>query len=111
MITMQALKDFGADTESGLSRCLEREEFYLKMVNMAISNPKFDELGDAIEADNLESAFELCHALKGITGNVGLDPLYKKLCDMTELLRHKENADYRFLYADIKELHTKLLKM
>ena len=54
MITMEVLKAFGADTSEGLDRCLGNEEFYLKMVDMGIKDDKFDALGKALDAGNLD---------------------------------------------------------
>ena len=34
MITIESLKAYGADVEEGLARCLNKEDFYLKMVNL-----------------------------------------------------------------------------
>ena len=39
--------------------------------------------------------------LKGVTGNLGLQPLYAAVCAIVEPLRSKEKADYRTLYANI----------
>ena len=75
MLTLQALQQTGADTESGMARCLNNEEFYLKMVRMAIQDGNFAALDAAVAAGDLEAAFERAHALKGILGNVSLTGL------------------------------------
>ena len=46
MITIEELKNNGADVNTGLSRCVGKEDLYLKLVNMG--------LGDA-NLKNLES--------------------------------------------------------
>ena len=66
MLTMEKLASFGADTATGLARCMNNEAFYLRLVNM--------ELGDV----NYEAFY------------LRLVPIYQPVTELTELLR---NAD------------------
>ena len=110
MITIDELRALGADVESGLSRCVGNEALYLKLVGMGLGDAKFEELGAALNAGNLDKAFELCHALKGVIGNLALTPLYEALSDMTEKLRAREEADYQTMYSNIIEIRSKFWK-
>ena len=88
-MTLDALRAYGANTGEGLSRCMNNEPFYLRMVAMALADKNFDALTAAINAGNATAAFEAAHALKGSVGNVSLTPIYKPLCELTEQLRGK----------------------
>ncbi len=88
-MTLDALRAYGANTGEGLSRCMNNEPFYLRMVAMALADKNFDALTAAINAGNATAAFEAAHALKGSIGNVSLTPIYKPLCELTEQLRGK----------------------
>ena len=94
MITIEALKAFGADVEQGLTRCMNKEDFYLKLVEKAVKDPAFEALKNAVEAKDKEEAFEAAHRLKGALGNLALTPLCEPVNEMVELLRNKEDADY-----------------
>ena len=94
MLTADVLKEYGANVEEGLSRCLGKEDFYIKLVNMALRDPGFENLKNAIEAGNLDMAFEAAHALKGVLGNLSLTPIYTPASEMTELLRSRTEMDY-----------------
>ncbi len=109
MISLEELKNQGADTETGLSRCVGKEDLYLKLVNMGLNDAKFEELKTALAENDLTHSFELCHALKGVIGNLALTPLYEALSQMTEKLRNKEAADYSSLYSEILNLRSKFL--
>lgn len=111
MLSVDMLENFGVDTKEGLNRCMNNEGFYLRMINLGLSNEYFDTLGKAIEEGNLEEAFEAAHALKGVIGNLALTPIYDPLADMTEMLRAKKQADYIVVYRPIKEKRDKLLAM
>ena len=111
MMTIESLKAAGANVEEGLSRCLNKEDFYLKMVNMGLNNQNFQLLGPALEAKDFDRAFELCHSLKGVIGNLSLTPLYDLICSLTELLRSRTDADYSELYNQIITMQKELLAM
>lgn len=108
MITIEKLKEFGADTADGLKRCLNMEDFYLDLVNSSIDDTQLVQLGKAISAKELDSAFETAHSLKGVYGNLSLTPLYKPMSELTELLRSKTAADYDTLYNEIMRQFEKL---
>ena len=102
MLTIDKLRNWGANVDEGLSRCMGMEEFYLKLVGMAINDDQLSALEKALADKDLEAAFEVCHALKGMYGNLSLSPVYDPLCEMTELLRAKKDVDYSVLLASIK---------
>lgn len=111
MMTVESLKAAGVNVEEGLSRCLNKEDFYLKMVNMGLNNQNFQLLEPALEAKDFDRAFELCHSLKGVIGNLSLTPLYDLICSLTELLRSRTDADYSELYNQIITMQKELLAM
>ncbi|MCR4632970.1 MAG: Hpt domain-containing protein [Erysipelotrichaceae bacterium] len=66
---------------------MNMEDFYLRMVSMVVKEQSFSDLEKAIGDNGLEAAFRAAHALKGVTGNLSLTPLYNKVAEITELLR------------------------
>jgi len=94
MITLDGLKALGADTDSGVARCVNDEQFYLRMVGMALQDANFEQLKESIEGGDLAKAFEQAHALKGVMGNVALTSLYEPIAAMTEELRAGNEIDY-----------------
>ena len=103
MITVDKLREYGADVDAGLGICMNNEEFYLKMVNLMLNDNQVDKLKEAVEAGDLDSAFEAAHALKGVTGNLGLTPIRKPVLEITELLRTRTEMDYTDLVAEIEK--------
>ena len=111
MLTLETLNEFGVDTKEGLTRCMNNQKFYFRMISMGLSNDSFEKLGKALEENNLDEAFEAAHALKGVLGNLALTPIYKPLSEMTEMLRAKKTADYTAMYEPIMEMRNQLLQM
>ena len=103
MLTIEALKALGANTEEGLGRCLNNEEFYLRLVKMAISDQTLEQLKDALDRNDLDEAFEKAHALKGVLGNVSLTNVLEPILEITEDLRARTEKDYTAQIDQIME--------
>ena len=110
MISIEKLEEFGVDTKEGLTRCMNNQTFYFKMLKMGLGNDQFEKLESALAAKNLEEAFEAAHALKGVLGNLALTPIYKPLAEMTEMLP-KKDADYVEMYKPVLDLRNQLLEL
>ena len=95
MITTQALKELGCNTEEGLSRCLNNEAFFLRLVPAALEETRYRSLDEKIGAGDLKGAFEDAHSLKGVLANLSLTPLYEVVSGIAELLRTETDTDYR----------------
>ena len=108
MLTIDALRQFGADVDEGLHRCMNNEAFYLRMVGMALADPGFAELGNALEKNDLTAAFEASHKLKGALGNLSLTPLFTPTSELCELLRNQTPGDYAGLYGTILQKRDEL---
>ncbi|MBP3217150.1 MAG: Hpt domain-containing protein [Lachnospiraceae bacterium] len=111
MLTVDKLKAFGANTEEGLARCMNNEQFYLRVVGMGLEDKSFEELRAALDAGDLDTAFEKAHALKGVLGNLSLTPIYEPVQKMTELLRARTQMDYTGLLEEAVGLRDKLQAM
>ena len=92
MITIDNLAELGADVEDGVARCMGKEE----------------RLKAALEAHDLDEAFERAHALKGTIANVSLTPLLEPISAMTEQLRNRNDIDYSDLLDKMFEELDKL---
>ena len=94
MITLDKLNQFGANTKEGLDRCMNNEDFYLRLVDKAINDDSFIKLKDELEKKNYDEAFKIAHSLKGVLGNLSLTPLYDLAVEITENLRISKEIDY-----------------
>lgn len=109
MLTIETLQSYGVNTKEGLSRCMNMEKFYFRMLGMGLKNDAFDKLEKLLAEGNLEEAFEQAHAIKGVVGNLAITPIYDKIADITESLRAKKDLDYVSLYKPVKDLRDELV--
>lgn len=103
MLTIQSLREYGANVEEGVQRCVNQEAFYLRLVSTVPGNKGFQALYDALEQKDLEAAFQAAHGLKGVAANLALTPLLKPVSEITELLRNKSFVDYNPLKEEIQK--------
>ena len=101
MLDINKLREYGADVDSGLARCMNNEGFYLKLVEKSVKDAAFDKLAAAIDAGDLNAAFEAAHGLKGVAGNLALSPIYDPVVEITELLRARTEMNYSELVSKI----------
>lgn len=97
MITITELinkvAEYGVKITPTLARFLNNEQFYEDCLKSFGSDPSVQEISDAIENEEYTKAFELAHAMKGVTANLGLDPLSEAVSDLVEELRAKRYDD------------------
>ncbi len=111
MLTIEKLRNFGADVDEALVRCMNKEDFYLSLVNRATEDKKLFDLEIQINDKDYDAAFETAHTLKGLFSNLALTPVSAPVCVITELLRSKAETDYSALMAEAKKQFDKLRTM
>ncbi|MBQ4482245.1 MAG: Hpt domain-containing protein [Lachnospiraceae bacterium] len=105
MITVETLKEYGADTEDALARCMNNADFYLMLVGKSLDDANYEKLKEMIAAKNFDEAFSAAHALKGVVTNLSLTPLATPIIEITEGLRAGKDMDYEPLLQTMdKEL-------
>ena len=108
MLTIDDLREFGADVDEALVRCMNKEDFYLLLVGKALDDMKLSQLEEQINEKDYDAAFETAHTLKGMYTNLSLTPISDPVCRITELLREKTDTDYSALMTEAKTQFARL---
>ena len=111
MLSIEKLDKFGANSKEGLERCLNREDFYFKLIDKAVSDNSYINLKAEIENKNYSEAFKIAHSLKGVLGNLSLTPLYDIAYKLTEHLRNTDDIDYSSLINELLNKRNELLNL
>ena len=113
MSILEKLEKYGCNTKEGLERCLNKEDFYIKLLKMAVLDNKVYELKDAVINKDYDKAFGISHTLKGVYANLAITPLFELLYVLTEDLRAKKDKDYNnqlneilMKFEDVKKIIT-----
>ena len=99
------------NTKEGLERCLNNEDFYLRLVNKALNDDSYFKLKEELANKNLDEAFKIAHSLKGVIGNLSLTPMYEIIYELTEYLRKKEDIDYSNYLERLFRIREELLNI
>lgn len=99
----EKLRAYGADTDGALERFVGDETFYEDCFRMFLKDPGFAELEKAMAVGDISAAFKAAHTLKGVSGNLGLTPLYRAVCALVEPLRRGERTGLEPLYQAVRE--------
>ena len=84
------LEENGVDVKNTIKRFMGKEEMYQKFLGKFMSDQNYDNLGKNLEEKNYEEAYKCAHTLKGVTANLGLDPIQSVVSDLVEELRGKK---------------------
>lgn len=87
------LKDADVDVDTAIKRFMGKEDLYLKFLAKYKNDESAANIEKYLAEKNVEEAFKSAHTLKGVAGNLGLDPIAKYASEMVELLRGKDQLE------------------
>ncbi len=87
------LEESGADVDVTLKRFMGNEAIYMKFIMKFLDDKNYDGIKEGIEGHDYEKAFGCAHSLKGVSGNLGLNPVYEAASQITEILRDKKTEE------------------
>lgn len=87
------LEEGGADVDVTLKRFMGNEAIYMKFILKFLDDKNYDVIMDSLAKKDYAGAFAGAHSLKGVSGNLGLTPVYEASSSITELLRDKQDEE------------------
>lgn len=87
------MEENGADVDTALNRFMGKEELYLKFIQKFQNDKNLENLQDCYKNDDYEGVFASAHSLKGVSGNLGLNPVYDVSAQICDLLRGKQASE------------------
>lgn len=87
------LEESGADVDITLKRFMGNEAIYMKFILKFLEDKNYNIIMDSLEKKDYAGAFSGAHSLKGVSGNLGLTPVYELSSQITELLRDKSEQE------------------
>lgn len=81
------------DIEGSLVRFSNFEPMYLKYLKRFVSEPTYDALLAAVQAQDFGAIETTAHTLKGICGNLGLTTLFNTFNEIVQCVRSGRNDE------------------
>lgn len=108
----EKLEDYGMDYKGTLERFMGNEGLYLRVLGKLEKDDNAQKLQEAIDAGDLDAAFNAAHTLKGVAANLGLTPLLEAVNMIVEPLRRREQRDdYIMLSQAVLEQFDKITQL
>ena len=83
------LEENGADVEGTLKRFMGNEALYMKFIMKFLDDKNFEGIKSNLEKNDFEGAYVSAHTLKGVTANLGLNPVYGVATQISDMLKGK----------------------
>lgn len=103
---IEKLREWGCDINGALERFLNDQDLFNECLLMFVEDDNIEELSRHINDENQQVPFVIVHTLKGVSGNLGLTPLYESLVVLCESLRNnkydKNSGEYEIVDNNIK---------
>lgn len=92
------------DVKEGLLRFSGKSKLYKELLlKFAESNKRsVQEIENAIKTENYDSAFGICHSIKGVSGNLGIKAIAELSTKLEKLLREKEYLASNEVLSNLK---------
>ena len=100
---VDVLREKGCDIDGAMGRMLGDSDFMLRCMRISLTQSEFEQLGEALGRKDAKEAFEYAHALKGVSGNVGLTPVYDAVVKLVEPLRNGNAEGLEDAYRELLE--------
>ncbi|MDL2237581.1 Hpt domain-containing protein [Christensenellaceae bacterium OttesenSCG-928-K19] len=71
----ERLEQAGIDVAQGIGRVMGNEDLYVKLLGKFLQDKNYPDMVACIQNDNLQEAGVKAHALKGVSGNLGMNEL------------------------------------
>lgn len=109
MSKIDDLQSLGVNIEEALDRFMGNGALYEKMLNKLTSAVKNVQVLPFFEAGDYKTALENAHALKGVTGNLSITPLYKGYTEIVDELRADNPEKARKILDDILPVQEQII--
>ncbi len=90
------MEENGVNVDETLKRFMGREAIFMKFIMKFAEDQNCQQIRDGLESRDVQTAFERAHSLKGVAGNLGIDPVYNLAAQISDLLRGKQEDEVDF---------------
>lgn len=109
MSLFEELKDLGVDVDGGLKRINGNEKLYTKLLGSYLKAVKTYNVQPDFDDADCNEMIEKTHAIKGVSGNMSITPVYEAYTKIVDLLRTGKPEDARAILKDITPVQDKIV--
>lgn len=110
MSLFEELKELGVDVDGGLKRISGNEKLYTRLLGSFAKSINTYYVGADFDANDCNEAIEKTHAIKGVSGNLSITPVYDAYTKIVDLLRAGKPEEARPLLEQIIPVQEKIVE-
>ncbi len=110
MLDASVLTAAGINYQEGLHRFANNDRLYEKYLLKFIDDPNFEKAKAALEAEDYEEIKNTVHALKGVSGNLSMIPLFGLCSEIVESIRGGKPENVAGLFEKMVPEYEKMCK-
>lgn len=101
----QILASHNVDVEQTINRFSGNEDLFEKHLFRLPSDPTYIQLQEAVANNDAGKSMEAVHTLKGVSGNLGITPLFKATSDMVAAIRNSSTEPLSVLFEPVQKAY------
>lgn len=105
MLNRDALTQAGIDVDEALERVMGNEMLLERVLGMYLNDTHFEQLREAVAANDADGAIAAVHSLKGTSGNLSMKPLFELANKQLALFRTGSWDEAVALMPQLEEAH------
>lgn len=109
MNLIEEMEALGADTEDALERFMGKSALYESMLKKLPKVVEDTPVMTFAQSGDYDTAASNAHALKGVTGNLSLTPLYTNYTAIVDLYRMGKSGEATALLGETLEIQKKFV--
>ncbi|MCM1038042.1 MAG: hypothetical protein NC314_04015 [Roseburia sp.] len=110
MSLFEELKELGVDVDGGVKRINGNEKLYTKLLGSFVKSVNTYRVDADYDGNEYNDVIEKTHALKGVSGNLSITPLFESYTKIVDLLRAGKPEEARPILKEILPLQEQIVE-
>lgn len=109
MSLFEELKSLGVNIDEGLARINGNEKLYTRLLGTFVKSIDANYIAPDFDESDLNPSIEKTHAIKGMSGNMSITPLYEAYTKIVDLLRKGDAKEAKSILADVLPVQERIV--
>ncbi|MCI9463465.1 MAG: Hpt domain-containing protein [Lachnospiraceae bacterium] len=110
MSLFEDLKALDVDVDGGLKRINGNEKLYTKLLGSFVKSINTYHVETDFDGNDYEDVIEKTHAIKGVSGNLSITPVYESYTKIVDLLRTGKPEEARAILEQILPVQAQIVE-
>lgn len=109
MSLLEELRALDVDVDGGLKRISGNEKLYIKLLGSFTKSIDTYKVDADFDGNEYNDIIEKAHALKGVSGNLSITPVYEAYTKVVDLLRAGKPEEARPILKEVLPIQEKII--